>query len=181
MNIIIKKLTITPKKTTLVYIEHPHDPVDKTVVYDEGALPNLPESHADALAAWLVDEVTSIYKEELKQIPLGFNDEEPEDSDGYTAELTEADGIPTAEEPEFIHPSEIEVHFVDGTEIPDFTRIEDRHLEAFLKYRYAGEAGGYDKKDLIADIRHNYDSKIPANLGTKSVCQAALKIIRGEA
>lgn len=182
-NIVIDKLTFTPTKVTLEFREDSLDPFPKKASVKK--LTGNLESHVEAIAEHIVQDLRERYEEDKKQMPLGFNDEEEEtDSEeqpeGYTAEDAKTDGVPFDEPEEDIHPSQIEVHYHEDTQIPDFSKIEDKHLEKFLQFRYAGEPGGYDKKDLISDIKYGYDKKIPGNLGTKSVVQAALKIIRGE-
>lgn len=186
-NIVIDKLTFTPTKVTLEFRDDELDPFPKKASVKK--LTGNLESHIDAIAEHIVQDLRERYEEDKRQMPLGFNDGDDEQEESTEEEEAETEGQdkyegfppPEFDEPEeTFHPSQIEVHYYEGTEIPDFTRIEDKHLEKFLQYRYAGEPGGYDKMDLIGDIKYGFDKKIPSNLGTKSVVQAALKIVRGE-
>jgi len=69
---IIKKLTITPNKTTLVYLHDYQDPVDKTVVID-GELPDEIQTDADTIADQIIEIATRAYVEDKKQEHFGFD------------------------------------------------------------------------------------------------------------
>lgn len=162
---IITKLTYQFKKTTLIFKDDEFDPFEKTITEDT-ALPETIQSHVDAIAKYIVEEHRAAYEEDKRQMPLGFNDEQPEDDqeEGNTIPevpnpgQVDVDPDVLPDEPEFENTdySTWTVPFVPNTTIPDFPSMEQEHACWLIDHQY-GETDEhtYGLDELKQDMEYH--------------------------
>lgn len=141
----IIKLTVTAKKTTLVYKNNPADVIQHTVTYD-APLPQQQRSHIEAVGEHIIEEATSLQDAENAQGKLQFDPEQtaaPEPSDGSVVSFDtddkdwEQERLPT---------------LAGCSDIPDFNRMEKGHILWYI--------ANNDKDTLIQDCKAQFEDKV---------------------
>ena len=87
---IIEKLTHTGSKTVLVFRDDEFDPFVKTA--EVKRLPELLQSHIDAVADHIVKDQKEKYDEDKKQTTLGFGEGDSEGEDEDEIPLADPEG-----------------------------------------------------------------------------------------
>jgi hypothetical protein len=191
--LIIEKLTFTPGKTVLQFREDADDPELRTLTCK--MLPELLQSHVDAIGDHIVRTKREAYQEaitaEKKQLklldedggPVQYNKEDDEESEGYTAEQAEADGIPTEEDEEGWEGYEVPTH--PGTDIVDIRSMEIEHAVWYVENHYTDSDffnGSPDKAiaELQQDMKYNGFTGLESCKTLKDAIERSIKLIKDQ-